>query len=102
MLGNLHQFEGLLCRSKSNYLAQLEISNLMDRFRVFRILSRMAVICLILTFLTLVCNVFGMNTSARSVLFTGRSLLPWCMIVLGEVAVTVSIFYVVKKWTMWW
>ncbi|KAL5320494.1 hypothetical protein ACEPPN_011300 [Leptodophora sp. 'Broadleaf-Isolate-01'] len=102
MLGSLHQFEGLLSRSKSSYLDQLEISNLTDRIRVFRLLSRMAVISLILTFLMLVCNMFGMNTSAGYVLFTRSSTLPWFIIVSGEVVVALGLFYVAKKWRLWW
>lgn len=102
MLGSLHQFEGLLSRSKSSYLAQIEVSSMTERFKVFRALARMAVLSLILTLLTLCANMFGMNTSADYVIFNEGTNLPWFMIALGELMLFLALFYGAKLWGIWW
>jgi Mg2+ and Co2+ transporter CorA len=102
MLGSLHQFEGLLSRSKYSYLAQIEVSSMTERFKVFRTLARMAVLSLILTLMTLFANMFGMNTSADYVIFNEGTILPWFMIALGEGVLATGLFFAAKRWGIWW
>lgn len=102
MVGSLHQFEGLLSRSKSSYLAQLEISSSTERFKVFKILARMAVLSLILTFMTLCSNMFGQNVNANVPLYMRENVLAFFMIVLGETILASLLFLGAKKWGVWW
>jgi magnesium transporter len=102
MLSNLHQFEGLLSRSKTNYLAQLEAATLTEKFRVFKFLSRMAVLSLILTLITLTSNLFGVNVGANTAMFSGTSTVAWFSIVSLEIVLAVVLFLVARRYSIWW
>ncbi|CRK40111.1 hypothetical protein BN1723_004729 [Verticillium longisporum] len=61
MINSLVQFETILSRCRSNYLAQLSIDNVTQGNRTNEFLSRITVIASVLVPLNLVCFLFGMN-----------------------------------------
>lgn len=61
MVSNLSHFEKMLSRSHGNYLAQLNVSNIIVGNSVNRTLSKVTLIGSLLLPLNLVCGLFGMN-----------------------------------------
>ena len=102
MLSNLHQFEGLLARSKANYLAQLSAATLVHRIRVFTFLSRVSVFGLILTLITLTSNMFGVNVDEENALFTRPGVGPFFGIIITEVVLAGALFALARKYERYW
>lgn len=61
MMSNLTHFEKMLSRSHSNYLAQLNVSNIMLGNHVNNILSKVTLIASLLVPMNLICGLWGMN-----------------------------------------
>lgn len=61
MMSNLANFEKMLSRSHSNYLAQLSIDNITQGNRANKVLGKVTLLASILVPLNLVCGIFGMN-----------------------------------------
>jgi magnesium transporter len=61
MMSNLGHFEKMLSRSHTNYLAQLNVTNLVLGNHVNKVLSKVTLIATILVPLNLICGLFGMN-----------------------------------------
>lgn len=68
MLSSLLNFEGLLTHSQNNYLAQLEINNLLRRQRVLGFLGKITVVTVVMTLLNMVCGLFSANVNANVLL----------------------------------
>ncbi|KAM0276054.1 hypothetical protein ACHAQH_007140 [Verticillium albo-atrum] len=62
MINSLVQFETILSRCRSNYLAQLSIDNVTQGNRTNEFLSRITVVASVMVPLNLVCFLFGMNS----------------------------------------
>jgi magnesium transporter len=61
MVSNLSHFEKMLSRSHGNYLAQLNVSNIMMGNHVNKILSKVTLIASLLVPMNLICGLWGMN-----------------------------------------
>lgn len=61
MVSNLAHFEKMLSRSHGNYLAQLNVSNIMLGNHVNNILSKVTLIASLLVPMNLICGLWGMN-----------------------------------------
>lgn len=61
MVSNLAHFEKMLSRSHGNYLAQLNVSNIMLGNHVNKILSKVTLIASLLVPMNLICGLWGMN-----------------------------------------
>lgn len=61
MVSNLSHFEKMLSRSHGNYLAQLNVSNIMLGNHVNNILSKVTLIASLLVPMNLICGLWGMN-----------------------------------------
>ncbi|PYH86612.1 putative cora family metal ion transporter [Aspergillus uvarum CBS 121591] len=61
MMSNLAHFEKMLSRSHTNYLAQLNVTNLMLGNHVNKVLSKVTLIATMLVPMNLICGLFGMN-----------------------------------------
>lgn len=61
MVSNLSHFEKMLSRSHSNYLAQLNVSNIIVGNSVNRTLSKVTLVGSLLLPLNLICGLWGMN-----------------------------------------
>ncbi|PIG90045.1 CorA family metal ion transporter [Aspergillus arachidicola] len=63
MMSNLAHFEKMLSRSHTNYLAQLNVTNLVLGNHVNKILSKVTLIATMLVPMNLICGLFGMNVT---------------------------------------
>jgi magnesium transporter len=61
MMSNLAHFEKMLSRSHTNYLAQLNVTNLVLGNHANKVLSKVTLIATILVPMNLICGLFGMN-----------------------------------------
>lgn len=61
MMSNLGHFEKMLSRSHSNYLAQLNVNNLVLGNHVNKVLSKVTLIASLLVPMNLICGLWGMN-----------------------------------------
>lgn len=61
MMSNLNHFEKMLSRSHANYLAQLNVTNLVLGNHVNKVLSKVTLIATILVPMNLICGLWGMN-----------------------------------------
>ncbi|EFR00844.1 magnesium transporter ALR1 [Nannizzia gypsea CBS 118893] len=61
MMSNLGHFEKMLSRSHGNYLAQVNVTNIMVGNRVNEVLSKITFLASILVPMNLICGLFGMN-----------------------------------------
>ncbi|EEP79302.1 hypothetical protein UREG_04148 [Uncinocarpus reesii 1704] len=82
MMSNLGHFEKMLSRSHSNYLAQLNVTNIMLGNDVNRILSKITFLGSILVPLNLICGLFGMNVPVPG---GGGGSLTWFFGILGVI-----------------
>jgi magnesium transporter len=87
MMSNLANFEKMLSRSHSNYLAQLSIDNITQGNRANKVLGKVTLLASILVPLNLVCGLFGMNVDVpfREV----NNLIPFFGIVAALVAFSI-------------
>jgi magnesium transporter len=81
MMSNLGHFEKLLGRSHSNYLAQLNVDNLVAGNRANRVLGKLTLIATVLVPLNLMCGLFGMNVPVPGGVTGGD--LTWFFGILG-------------------
>ena len=83
MMSNLGHFEKMLSRSHTNYLAQLNVTNLELGNRINKVLSKVTLIATILVPMNLICGLFGMNVPVPGEKTEG---LEWWFGILGVVA----------------
>ncbi|KAL1959034.1 hypothetical protein VTO42DRAFT_3275 [Malbranchea cinnamomea] len=88
MMSNLGHFEKMLSRSHSNYLAQLNVTNIMLGNHVNEVLSKITFLGSILVPLNLICGLFGMNVPVPG---QDSSSLAWFFGILGVICVIVVI-----------
>ncbi|PYH94957.1 cora-domain-containing protein [Aspergillus ellipticus CBS 707.79] len=83
MMSNLAHFEKMLSRSHTNYLAQLNVTNLMLGNHVNKVLSKVTLIATMLVPMNLICGLFGMNVHVPGEDAEG---LGWFFGILGVIA----------------
>ncbi|KAE8306635.1 stretch-activated Ca2+-permeable channel component-domain-containing protein [Aspergillus transmontanensis] len=80
MMSNLAHFEKMLSRSHTNYLAQLNVTNLVLGNHVNKILSKVTLIATMLVPMNLICGLFGMNVTVPG---QGQEGLAWFFGIVG-------------------
>ncbi|KAJ6179105.1 hypothetical protein N7519_009566 [Penicillium mononematosum] len=83
MMSNLAHFEKMLSRSHTNYLAQLNVTNLVLGNHVNKVLSKVTLIATILVPMNLITGLFGMNVEVPGAHAEG---LNWWFGILGVIA----------------
>ncbi|RAK84546.1 cora family metal ion transporter [Aspergillus costaricaensis CBS 115574] len=94
MMSNLAHFEKMLSRSHTNYLAQLNVTNLMLGNHVNKVLSKVTLIATMLVPMNLICGLFGMNVRVPGQDAAG---LGWFFGILGVIAAIVILSGVVAR-----
>lgn len=98
MMSNLGHFEKMLSRAHSNYLAQLNVTNIMLGNDVNRILSKITFLGSILVPLNLICGLFGMNVPVPG--GEGGSL-AWFFGILGVIgAIMVTSLAIARRYKL--
>ncbi|KAF9883523.1 Mg(2+) transporter [Aspergillus nanangensis] len=82
MMSNLAHFEKMLSRSHTNYLAQLNVTNLVLGNHVNKVLSKVTLIATMLVPMNLICGLFGMNVHVPGENSDG---LEWFFGILGVI-----------------
>ncbi|KAJ5722872.1 metal ion transporter [Penicillium malachiteum] len=95
MMSNLAHFEKMLSRSHSNYLAQLNVTNLVLGNRVNKVLSKVTLIATILVPMNLICGLFGMNVNVPGKDAGG---LGWFFGILGVMGAIVVVSMCLARW----
>ena len=95
MMSNLAHFEKMLSRSHTNYLAQLNVTNLVLGNHVNKVLSKVTLIATILVPMNLICGLFGMNVEVP-----GRDAggLSWFFGILGVMGAIVIVSISLARW----
>ncbi|KAF7592615.1 Mg(2+) transporter [Aspergillus hancockii] len=88
MMSNLAHFEKMLSRSHTNYLAQLNVTNLVLGNHVNKILSKVTLIATMLVPMNLICGLFGMNVTVPG---QGQEGLAWFFGIVGVIAAVIII-----------
>ncbi|KAF7183451.1 hypothetical protein CNMCM7691_003650 [Aspergillus felis] len=83
MMSNLAHFEKMLSRSHANYLAQLNVTNLVLGNHVNKVLSKVTLIATMLVPMNLICGLFGMNVRVPG---EGEEGLGWFFGIVGVIA----------------
>jgi magnesium transporter len=83
MMSNLAHFEKMLSRSHTNYLAQLNVTNLVLGNHVNKVLSKVTLIATMLVPMNLICGLFGMNVRVPG---EGQEGLGWFFGIVGAIA----------------
>ncbi|GAB1212056.1 hypothetical protein ATERTT37_001183 [Aspergillus terreus] len=86
MMSNLAHFEKMLSRSHTNYLAQLNVTNLVLGNHVNKVLSKVTLIATMLVPMNLICGLFGMNVPVPGQHSDG---LGWWFGILGVIAAVI-------------
>lgn len=86
MMSNLGHVEKMLSRSHGNYLAQLNVDNLVRGNHTNDVLSKITLVATILVPLNLICGLFGMNVPVPGKDSTGFG---WFFGILGIIAAIV-------------
>ncbi|KAA8643145.1 hypothetical protein EYZ11_007893 [Aspergillus tanneri] len=86
MMSNLAHFEKMLSRSHTNYLAQLNVTNLVLGNHVNKVLSKVTLIATMLVPMNLICGLFGMNVNVPGQDTPG---LGWFFGILGVIAAVI-------------
>ncbi|KAJ5150496.1 uncharacterized protein N7500_010685 [Penicillium coprophilum] len=95
MMSNLAHFEKMLSRSHTNYLAQLNVTNLVLGNHVNKVLSKVTLIATILVPMNLICGLFGMNVEVPGGHTEG---LGWWFGILGVMAGIVIVSIGLARW----
>ncbi|KAJ5608518.1 hypothetical protein N7537_005137 [Penicillium hordei] len=95
MMSNLAHFEKMLSRSHTNYLAQLNVTNLVLGNHVNKVLSKVTLIATILVPMNLICGLFGMNVEVPGAHTEG---LAWWFGILGVIAGIVVVSIGIARW----
>jgi magnesium transporter len=95
MMSNLAHFEKMLSRSHTNYLAQLNVTNLVLGNHVNKVLSKVTLIATILVPMNLICGLFGMNVEVPGMHSGG---LNWFYGILGVMGLIVLVSISVARW----
>ena len=88
MMSNLGHVEKMLSRSHGNYLAQLNVDNLMRGNHTNNVLSKITLVATILVPLNLICGLFGMNVPVPG---RNSDSLGWFFGILGVIGAIVVI-----------
>ncbi|KIW16625.1 hypothetical protein PV08_03813 [Exophiala spinifera] len=83
MMSNLGHVEKMLSRSHANYLAQLNVDNLVKGNKTNKTLARITIIATILVPLNLITGLFGMNVHVPG---AGGTSLHWFFGIVGGIA----------------
>jgi magnesium transporter len=94
MMSNLGHVEKMLSRSHGNYLAQLNVDNLMRGNHTNNVLSKITLVATILVPLNLICGLFGMNVPVPGRESTG---LGWFFGIIGFIACIVVVSLVAAR-----
>ncbi|EEH23340.1 hypothetical protein PABG_05551 [Paracoccidioides brasiliensis Pb03] len=94
MMSNLGHFEKMLSRSHTNYLAQLNVTNLMLGNHVNKVLSKITFLATILVPLNLICGLFGMNVPVPGGQSHGFG---WFFGILGAIMLIIVISLVMAR-----
>lgn len=95
MMSNLGHFEKMLSRSHTNYLAQLNVTNLALGNHVNKVLSKVTLIATILVPMNLICGLFGMNVNVPGKDDGG---LAWFFGIIGVMAALVVVSMGLARW----
>lgn len=95
MMSNLGHFEKMLSRSHTNYLAQLNVTNLALGNHVNKVLSKVTLIATILVPMNLICGLFGMNVNIPGKDDAG---LGWFFGIIGVMAALVVVSMALARW----
>ncbi|KAJ5080994.1 hypothetical protein N7456_013704 [Penicillium angulare] len=95
MMSNLAHFEKMLSRSHTNYLAQLNVTNLVLGNHVNKVLSKVTLIATILVPMNLICGLFGMNVNVPGKDAGG---LGWFFGILGVMGAIVVVSMGLARW----
>lgn len=95
MMSNLAHFEKMLSRSHTNYLAQLNVTNLVLGNHVNKVLSKVTLIATMLVPMNLICGLFGMNVTVPGQ-DTGE--LGWFFGILGVMATIIIVSTALARW----
>ncbi|KAJ5728028.1 hypothetical protein N7493_004358 [Penicillium malachiteum] len=95
MMSNLAHFEKMLSRSHTNYLAQLNVTNLVLGNHVNKVLSKVTLIATILVPMNLICGLFGMNVNVPGKDASG---LGWFFGILGVMGAIVVVSMCLARW----
>ncbi|KAJ5792155.1 uncharacterized protein N7503_008133 [Penicillium pulvis] len=95
MMSNLAHFEKMLSRSHTNYLAQLNVTNLVLGNHVNKVLSKVTLIATILVPMNLICGLFGMNVEVPGKNADG---LGWFFGILGVMGAIVVVSMCLARW----
>ncbi|KAK2798007.1 hypothetical protein FQN50_009003 [Emmonsiellopsis sp. PD_5] len=94
MMSNLGHFEKMLSRSHTNYLAQLNVTNLVVGNRINEVLSKITLLATILVPLNLICGLFGMNVPVPGKNSEG---LEWFFGILGFIGLIVVVSLILAR-----
>lgn len=94
MMSNLGHVEKMLSRSHANYLAQLNVDNILKGNNTNKALAKITVVATILVPLNLVCGLFGMNVPVPGRATEG---LGWFFGIVGVIAGFVIVSLIVAK-----
>jgi magnesium transporter len=94
MMSNLGHVEKMLSRSHGNYLAQLNVDNLMRANHTNNVLSKITLVATILVPLNLICGLFGMNVPVPG---RNSQSLSWFFGILGVIAAIVVVSLVAAR-----
>lgn len=95
MMSNLAHFEKMLSRSLSNYLAQLNVTNIALGNNVNKVLSKVTVIATMLVPMNLICGLFGMNVPVPGEDSEG---LGWFFGIAGLIAFVIIVSGIAVRW----
>ena len=94
MMSNLGHVEKMLSRSHGNYLAQLNVDNLVRANHANDVLSKITLVATILVPLNLICGLFGMNVPVPG---KNSDSLAWFFGILGVIAAIVVVSLVAAR-----
>ena len=95
MMSNLAHFAKMLSRSYTNYLAQLNVTNIVLGNHVNKVLSKVTLIATMLVPMNLICGLFGMNVPVPGQNSDG---LGWFFGIVGVIACVIILSAMAARW----
>lgn len=94
MMSNLGHFEKMLSRGHANYLAQLNVTNIIVGNKVNQVLSKITLLATVLVPMNLICGLFGMNVTVPG---QDQGTLYWFFGILGVIIAILVGFIILAR-----
>lgn len=96
MVSNLHQFDSLVARSQTNFVAGTSIESVRSSQKLGKLLGQLGVLSMVMTLGNLICGVFSTNVNGDVPMYINNSY-SWYYILTAQIVMTVGFMWLARR-----